>query len=285
MLIGNIVGIEEIYAGKRHSAVIVAKPTVANEERKKAKRERMFKSMASSSAQSVGESFTGSDEDSLGSLDSLEKKRSPSKGRKKLTRKNMKSNVVAIVDDGESPGEHRDVYMWGYNAYGELGLGDTNIRLTPTLVTALQNARVRQLSLGDRHTLAITDHVPMLVKDVPDLKPYFEVLKVNVSRKLKNVLQGQISKLGYSGDLLDTPNIPYTNQPGYDDNEILNDRYEEGLRYCMDTIAQKPELSWRRKGLETCYECPPLGLKSVCMACARRCQKERLLVPRIRYCI
>lgn len=29
-----------------------------------------------------------------------------------------------------------------------------------------------------RHTIAITDHVPMLVKDVPDLKPFFDILKV-----------------------------------------------------------------------------------------------------------
>ena len=50
----------------------------------------------------------------------------------------------------------------------------------------------------------------------------------------------------------------------------------------MDTIESKPELQWRRKGYETCYECPPLGLRSVCMACARRCQYFRRLEPKIR---
>lgn len=50
----------------------------------------------------------------------------------------------------------------------------------------------------------------------------------------------------------------------------------------MDTIEPKPELAWQRKGIETCYVCPPLKLTAVCLACARRCQKERLLVPRIR---
>lgn len=54
------------------------------------------------------------------------------------------------------------------------------------------------------------------------------------------------------------------------------------FRYCMDTIEAPPELRWRRKGMETCYECPPLKLTSVCMACARRCQRDRLLIPRVR---
>lgn len=94
------------------------------------------------------------------------------------TRKTLINNSVEIIDDGERPRAHKDVYMWGYNAYGELGLGDNKIRLTPTLVTALAYARVHSLSLGDRHTLCVTDHVPMLVKDVPDLKPFFDIIKV-----------------------------------------------------------------------------------------------------------
>lgn len=42
-------------------------------------------------------------------------------------------------------------------------------------------------------------------------------------------------------------------------------------RYCLDTFVDKNE--WRRKGLETCYECytKTFRLKSVCIACARNC--------------
>ena len=50
----------------------------------------------------------------------------------------------------------------------------------------------------------------------------------------------------------------------------------------MDTIESKPELMWRRKGFETCYECPPLNLKSVCLACARRCRRTFNLIPKIK---
>lgn len=51
-----------------------------------------------------------------------------------------------------------------------------------------------------------------------------------MSRTLKNVLKGQVAKLGYSGDLLDTPQVSHQTQPGYSDADILNDRYDEGLR-------------------------------------------------------
>lgn len=35
-----------------------------------------------------------------------------------------------------------EVYGWGYNAYGELGLGDVDVRLHPTKITAIKNTRV-----------------------------------------------------------------------------------------------------------------------------------------------
>lgn len=53
-------------------------------------------------------------------------------------------------------------------------------------------------------------------------------------------------------------------------------------RYCMDTRESLPQLQWRRKGLECAYECPALGLKAVCMACARRCVKTRKLILYLR---
>lgn len=40
-----------------------------------------------------------------------------------VTRKSLLDKPEVEKEDGESPREHRDVFMWGYNAYGELGLG------------------------------------------------------------------------------------------------------------------------------------------------------------------
>ena len=47
------------------------------------------------------------------------------------------------------------------------------------------------------------------------------------------MLKAEVKKLGYSGLLLDTPNVSYSNQTGINDNEILNDRYDVGLRWIL----------------------------------------------------
>lgn len=123
-LLVGLIGVEAVFAGKRHSAAIVSKPTADDEERKARKREKIFADLAQSS---------GGDEDSVGSLDSLQRgksgalspERSPTARRKtrRATRKSLQQKPVEIADDGESPRVHKDVFVWGYNAYGELGLG------------------------------------------------------------------------------------------------------------------------------------------------------------------
>lgn len=50
----------------------------------------------------------------------------------------------------------------------------------------------------------------------------------------------------------------------------------------MDTQTSIPSLQWRRKGLECAYQCPSLGLKAICMACARRCHSKRYLTLYLR---
>src|SRR5689334_14775972 len=53
--------------------------------------------------------------------------------------------------------EDLEVYMWGNNEYGQLGLAseDPEIR-TPSLVLGLRGLGVCQLSLGESHSAAIT---------------------------------------------------------------------------------------------------------------------------------
>lgn len=74
-----------------------------------------------------------------------------------------------------------EVFTWGYNGSGELGLGDTDLRLQPTHVTAIKNTKVYGVSAGDRHTVVITSHVPITAKEDTVLKPYFKILEVNLS--------------------------------------------------------------------------------------------------------
>ncbi len=56
---------------------------------------------------------------------------------------------AAIVDG--------DLYTWGYNIYGQLGLGDIDSRNVPTKVTTFNSGTVEQISLGNTHSAAIAD--------------------------------------------------------------------------------------------------------------------------------
>ncbi len=71
-----------------------------------------------------------------------------------------------------------DLLGWGYNAYGELGVGDTNIRIQPTKLTAMTRGKLLGISCGDRHTVALTSHRPMRAREDVSLKPYFAMLEV-----------------------------------------------------------------------------------------------------------
>ncbi|XP_069614402.1 RCC1 and BTB domain-containing protein 2 isoform X2 [Ranitomeya imitator] len=57
---------------------------------------------------------------------------------------------MAIVDNGE-------VYAWGYNGNGQLGLGSSGNQPTPCRIATLQGVRVEQVVCGYAHTLAVTD--------------------------------------------------------------------------------------------------------------------------------
>jgi alpha-tubulin suppressor-like RCC1 family protein len=176
-VIKDLVGVISVHAGKRHSAAIVQKPSVENEERKKKKRDRLLGIAAEASidtqnttAPSLTRSYS-----SFTSPPSSPSRKSYSRAN----RRRLQKEAPKEIQDDEHPREHVDVLVWGYNSYGELGLGDLKIRMIPTRVTALQSARARTLSLGDRHSVVVTDHVPMLTREVPDLKPFFDILKVS----------------------------------------------------------------------------------------------------------
>ncbi|KAJ8350346.1 hypothetical protein SKAU_G00254760 [Synaphobranchus kaupii] len=59
------------------------------------------------------------------------------------------TSSMAVVDNGE-------VYGWGYNGNGQLGLGNNGNQLTPCRLAALQGFCVLQIASG-YHSLALTD--------------------------------------------------------------------------------------------------------------------------------
>ncbi|XP_072832977.1 RCC1 and BTB domain-containing protein 2 isoform X2 [Pogona vitticeps] len=57
---------------------------------------------------------------------------------------------MAVLESGE-------VYVWGYNGNGQLGLGNSGNQPTPCRIAALQGIRVKRVVCGYAHTLVLTD--------------------------------------------------------------------------------------------------------------------------------
>ncbi|XP_061463580.1 RCC1 and BTB domain-containing protein 2 isoform X3 [Rhineura floridana] len=57
---------------------------------------------------------------------------------------------VAVIENGE-------VYVWGYNGNGQLGLGNSANQPTPCRIAALQGIHVRRVACGYAHTLVLTE--------------------------------------------------------------------------------------------------------------------------------
>ncbi|XP_028278663.1 RCC1 and BTB domain-containing protein 1 isoform X3 [Parambassis ranga] len=60
------------------------------------------------------------------------------------------TSSMALIDNGE-------VYGWGYNGNGQLGIGNNGNQLTPCRLAALQGLCIQQIVSGYGHCLALTD--------------------------------------------------------------------------------------------------------------------------------
>lgn len=59
--------------------------------------------------------------------------------------------------------KHTQVFAWGHNSAGQLGLGDRRDRHSPTIVDALWALPVQQLAAGDAHSAALTSNGHMFI--------------------------------------------------------------------------------------------------------------------------
>lgn len=78
----------------------------------------------------------------------------------------LRGRIVVQVSCGHSHTlcltETGDVFAFGSNKYGQLGLGTTDDALVPRLVEALQRQRASQVSCGNDHSLVLTDRGAVL---------------------------------------------------------------------------------------------------------------------------
>lgn len=71
-------------------------------------------------------------------------------GRTAVSVSCSQTSSMTVCDNGE-------VFGWGYNGNGQLGIGNNGIQLTPCRVQALQGVCVQQLVSGYGHCLALSD--------------------------------------------------------------------------------------------------------------------------------
>jgi hypothetical protein len=108
--------------------------------------------------------------------------------------------VLRRGDDGIS-----QVFAWGYNGYGELGLGDSQIRTVPTQVTAFKRNRIRSASCGQRHTLYVAYHKPLLAKEEPTLRQYYAILEEGITKFMLKRLKSDLRAKGIDPKSIDNP--------------------------------------------------------------------------------
>ena len=181
-----------------------------------------------------------------------------------------------------APGQPSQVWGWGYNGYGELGLGDVNLRTQPTALASFHRSLIKGISCGFRHTVVVTTPRPVLAREDPALRPYFSAIEDNVNKLVVKQVKKLMEKNGFDSALLDDPDGALPSQVGATDKPLRIDKFEPGLRYCMDSF--KDPADWRRKSYEVCFEAGGSGyhLRSVCLACSRHCCAGMYLRPYIR---
>jgi len=186
---------------------------------------------------------------------------------------------MAVTRPSSGPSQ---VLAWGYNGYGELGLGDTNVRTQPTALSSFHRSMIKGLSCGSRHSIVITTPRPVLAKEDPALRPFFSVVEDNVNKLVVKQVKKLMEKAGFDPNLLDAPDAALPNQVGSTDRPLRIDKFEPGLRYCMDSYVDPSD--WRRKSYEVCFEAGGSGyhLPSICLACSRHCCSGMFLRPFIR---
>lgn len=157
--------------------------------------------------------------------------------------------IVGLVDDSQrraavptaGPSLDGAVYVWGFNSFGELGLGDNNVRLQPTRLRAFEGLRALRCAAGARHSLVLLSACAPRSFDHPE------------NAQLPNAT------------LIPSPHVEPSMRYCLDSIPEPTD----------------PRLSAaRRLSYETVNACWPCRLARVCRACVRRCHAHHAVEPK-----
>eukprot|EP01094_Clydonella_sp_ATCC50884_P024091 TRINITY_DN5953_c0_g2_i1.p1 TRINITY_DN5953_c0_g2~~TRINITY_DN5953_c0_g2_i1.p1 ORF type:complete len:1082 (-),score=343.30 TRINITY_DN5953_c0_g2_i1:672-3917(-) len=98
------------------------------------------------------------------------------------------AHVLALGWHGPGGAEESILYAWGDNSRGQLGMGDWEARSTPTPIEALQSSHIKQISCGEHHGVAVSEHAHVFFWGTLIPESYFSTLPAVVEPLLdKNV--------------------------------------------------------------------------------------------------
>eukprot|EP00877_Chromochloris_zofingiensis_P008815 jgi/Chrzof1/4187/Cz14g02070.t1 len=131
---------------------------------------------------------------------------------------------------------HGRTYAWGWNKFGQLGLGDTQDRPEPAEIVNLSGSHVHLLACGWRHTLAATEDgmVYSWGRGVNGQLGHGDEIDVHVPKKLEGLSKGTLK----TADIIATATAPggyvapadrYAVVPDGDESGEVNDLAPGGV--------------------------------------------------------
>jgi hypothetical protein len=106
------------------------------------------------------------------------------------------------------------VYSWGFNLFGECGLGNVECRLQPFPISSLAKSRIEIVSAGHRHALAVTSSMLIKIRNDPRYKRWFdriqeyEPLKTSQPKRYEKIrakIKNMMKRAHLDPEMLDCP--------------------------------------------------------------------------------
>ncbi|KAG5178137.1 regulator of chromosome condensation 1/beta-lactamase-inhibitor protein II [Tribonema minus] len=107
------------------------------------------------------------------------------------------------------------LYTWGWNNWGEAGVGTCSCLQTPKEVLGLAayNTSVLSVAAGGRHTVALTSGRALLARDSPAYREFQDTLAAPGGYVARGALREAMRRRDLDSDLLERPSAPLPRQP------------------------------------------------------------------------
>jgi hypothetical protein len=140
---------------------------------------------------------------------------------------------------------------WGFGGWGELGFGDTNIRIQAHQVMSFDNNPVEAYSTSERHTLIVVGANTVRVRDNPQYEKFIKAARQDPSTTGLEKIRAEMAEAGLNPDFLDTPDAVLTAPIPTEMADVPTE--EPGLKYCWHEMTHE---------VASAYEVTPWELRN-----------------------